>query len=810
MRFLTLTILLYCCSYVAHAQTAPNIVFVYTDDQAPWAAGFAGNTQIETPNMDLLAKQGVYLPNAYTTTPVCSPSRAGLLTSRYGYELGIDDWINTIYNSISGKEPNLGLSAKVSNWPSLFQNAGYKTALIGKWHLGDRPQFHPTKLGYDEFHGFISGGTDTINPKLEIDGIVTKKSGLTVDILTNLAIEFIKRNDRTPFMLSLHYRAPHTNWLPVAKEDAKPYQNIDIALPIPGHPDLDRPRAKKMMKEYLSSVTGIDRNLGKLMAAMDKIGLADNTIVIFTSDHGYNMGHNGIWHKGNGHWLLKDKTKAISNIPANQRPNMYDNSLKVPLIVSWPKKIPAGTTNLTTFSNLDWFPTLLSLAGIEIPNNQLMRGSDKSEAFFKPDSILSNDYYAAYTTKHQSKTGMRMYSDGKYKLIQDYVNKGRDEFYDLTIDPSETTNLIDTNKPELQKRIVKFEDIIFDRMLATDDPLALSLYKKTKDETYATRKPDYSQLPLSEFSKTLSSGTRILELENWNVWGASPIIDQEGKYHVFYSRWRGDHGNWLSHSEIAHAVADKAEGPYTSLGAVLKGRGGDKWDADTIHNPTIQKVGDKYALFFIGNNLKLAKNYDGHHASTQRIGLALSDSLYGPFIRVSEEPILDVSNDKKQWDSYLTTNPALLQHPNGEFWLYYKAWDKYNDSLRKMGVAFSDNIKGPYKKYTQNPIVNFDYLGKQVEDAYVFINNNKFHMLMRDMGVFHPHVGLLLTSESGLEWGKPELGYKTNMAYTKENKIRRFERPQVLMTDGKPSHVFLALMGGKAKTSSGFVIPIDN
>lgn len=318
------------------------------------------------------------------------------------------------------------------------------------------------------------------------------------------------------------------------------------------------------------------------------------------------------------------------------------------------------------------------------------------------------------------------------------------------------------------------------------------------------------QIVESDFAKSLNGGKRILEEKNWNVWGASPIVGEDGKIHVFFSRWRGTHGGWLKHSEIAHAVADHPEGPYTVLGTVLRGRGGDHWDADTIHNPTIQKVGDQYVLFYIGNHLKIANLYDGHHASTQRIGMAVADNIYGPFTRVSDDPILDISQNKSDWDSYLTTNPALLQHPNGQYWLYYKAWDKYNDDLRKMGVAISDNIRGPYIKHPQNPLVEFSKLGKQVEDAYVYYHNRKFYMIMRDMGVIHPHVGLMLDSADGLNWSSPQLGYRTNRFYLNEDKVERMERPQVLFMDGKPAYLFLALMGGKYQTSSAMVIKIAN
>ncbi|PWJ58695.1 glycosyl hydrolase family 43 [Dyadobacter jejuensis] len=313
----------------------------------------------------------------------------------------------------------------------------------------------------------------------------------------------------------------------------------------------------------------------------------------------------------------------------------------------------------------------------------------------------------------------------------------------------------------------------------------------------------------SRFSESLGQGKRILGHPDWNVWGASPIKTEDGKIHVFFSRWRGEHKNWLTDSEIAHAVADRPEGPYTVVGTVLKGRGDDHWDAHTIHNSTFQKVGDKYALFYIGNNLNGLDLTTDARASTQRIGLALADDINGPFERVGEGPILDVSADPKDWDSFITVNPALLQQPNGEFWLYYKSWDKNNDNMRKMGVAIAKNIEGPYQRYAKNPIVTFADLKKQVEDAFIFRYQEKYYMVMRDMGVLHPHVGLILESADGLDWSKPKLGYRMSTAYFQEEKIERFERPQVLIENGRPTYLFLAVMGGEYGKSTASVLKID-
>lgn len=321
--------------------------------------------------------------------------------------------------------------------------------------------------------------------------------------------------------------------------------------------------------------------------------------------------------------------------------------------------------------------------------------------------------------------------------------------------------------------------------------------------------PTADKRPISAFCEALSPVGRVLELEGWHVWGTSPIWGDDGKVHVFFSRWQGEHDNWLTGSEIAHAVAEKPEGPYTVIGTVLKGRGGNYWDAHTIHNPTIHKVGDKYVLFYIGNNLDISTRNKEHHASTQRIGMAVADDLYGEWTRISDKaPILEVNKDKKAWDSYLVTNPAFLQHENGQFWLYYKAWDRNNDNLRKMGLAIADKLEGPYKPIEENPIVSFSNINKQVEDAYVFMYNKKYYMVMRDMGVFHPHVGLLLESEDGIHWSEPMLGYRKNSFYFGEV-VQRFERPQILMKDGKPTHLFLALKGGKYNTSSAAILKID-
>jgi choline-sulfatase len=448
------------------AAQRPNILFIYTDDQAPWAVGVAGRSQVKTPNLDALFRQGARFDNAFTTTPVCSPSRGGLLTSRYGSELGITDWLK------AETEPQAGLKPGTLTWVELLRRAGYRTGLVGKWHLGVTDESHPTEFGYRYFMGFRSGGASPENPELEVDGVQRQFDGFTPDILTDHAVRFIRDAGEGPFCLSLHFRAPHTPWLPVADEDWSLFASLDPAIPNPDYPALDVPRVKRATREYLASVHSVDRNVGRLLKQLDDLQLAANTIVIFTSDHGYNMGHNGVIHKGNGHWVLTDPPPAAENIPRGQRPNMYDNSIRVPACVRWPGVVKPDTVIEQTVSNLDWFPTLLAMADVPLPRETVVRGRSILPLLRGEQVEWEDDFYAEYSTKHQSRTHMRMYRTPHWKLVRDMLNPDRDEFYDLSNDPAEANNLIDSRSAPVWRVIAELDAKIRERMEELGDPVA--------------------------------------------------------------------------------------------------------------------------------------------------------------------------------------------------------------------------------------------------------------------------------------------------------------------------------------------------
>ncbi|HEY1108292.1 MAG TPA: sulfatase-like hydrolase/transferase [Opitutaceae bacterium] len=463
------------------AQAArPNILFIYTDDQASWTLGCYGNAQAHTPNLDRLAASGARLDNALVATPVCSPARAALFSGRYGTEVGILDFIAAPgHKEFTPEVGAIGLESRFVLFPELLAKAGYATALVGKWHLGDwtndpTKRFHPTKRGFEHFVGLTGGGTSTSDPMIERNGVEKKESGLTEDILTSEAMAYLETRDVSrPFFLFLGLRAPHTAYLPVAPEDAAPYRDMEMSIPNPDYPDLNVPDVKKKMRDYLSSVSCIDRNVGRLLGTLEKLKLAENTIVIFSSDHGYNMGHNGIWHKGNGVWATKKLPPAKPNISARYRPNLYDHSLRVPALVRWPGTVKPGTVIGQTVSSLDWYPTLLAMAGVTKPAEVTIRGRDALPLLRgeKPAG-WENDFYAEYSMRIYCQTDMRAYRTAEWKLVRDFMNPDRDELYDLRHDPAESRNRIaDTSDPAVRQAIATLDAKIRDKMRQLGDPV---------------------------------------------------------------------------------------------------------------------------------------------------------------------------------------------------------------------------------------------------------------------------------------------------------------------------------------------------
>lgn len=433
-----------------------NLVSIVTDDQALWSIGAYGNREAITPNMDRLAREGVKFNNAFVTTPVCSPSRVAFLTGLYGSQAGITDYLSTD-EGLSG----MGLPASALTWPRVLQQNGYRTALFGKYHLGTQPEFHPTKRGFDDFMGTQEGAFAVLNPRLEVNGKMTELKGASSDVVMDDAVRWIEANQDKPFAALIHFREPHLPYTPVPEEDARLFRNLDPTIPeVKG---LDREQVKQFYRDYYAAIHAVDRNLGKLLALLERLKLDRRTIVIFQSDHGYNIGHHGIHTKGNGEAIF-------GGVRGPTRPNMWDTSLRIPLLIRWPGTLRAGSEVSTTVLNLDMFPSVLGLLNLKPPAEVRHNGQDLTPLLFGlHDPGWRTEIFGQYDLHNSGLAYMRMLRTNDWKLVRHYRANGLDELYDLNNDPGERVNLYrDSRHREMRARL---QQRLEERMKAIQDPM---------------------------------------------------------------------------------------------------------------------------------------------------------------------------------------------------------------------------------------------------------------------------------------------------------------------------------------------------
>ncbi len=275
---------------LAQAPAKPNVVLIMTDDAGYGDLGSYGATDVRTPNIDRLAREGVRFTDFYANAPSCTPTRAGLITGRYQQRVRLE-------YPLGMQRPadyERGLPVTGRTFPQLMKNAGYATALIGKWHLGWKPEYSPTRHGFDHFFGFKSGFIDfythTSPDSPEYDDLYendapVKVDGYMTDLITERSVRFIEQNGRRPFFIDVAYNAPH--W---------PYQ-------VPGKPTVARDSAAHLgpfsdststRAEYVAMLERVDQGVGRILETLDRLGLRQNTIVIFTNDNG------GEWLSRNG------------------------------------------------------------------------------------------------------------------------------------------------------------------------------------------------------------------------------------------------------------------------------------------------------------------------------------------------------------------------------------------------------------------------------------------------------------------------------------------------------------------------------
>lgn len=426
----------------------PNVVIFYTDDQGTLDAGCYGSKDLQTPNMDRLAKHGVRFTQAYAHT-VCCPSRAAFLTGRHPQRSGINNWTQGNMNGPDG----LNMPLAEVTFAEAFKERGYRTALFGKWHVGSHRNHGPMKQGFDEFFGIRNGFIDNYNHYFlhgkgyhdlyEGTTEVFKKGSYFPELITNRALSFIEKNRKTPFLLYLGFNIPHYPEQALPEHTAI-YQGLDM------------PR-----RSYAAMITTTDHYMGQVLEKLSQLGLTENTIVIFQSDNGHSA-EDGVNIRYDdhtsghpkGHYYLAHGGGGNTGKWIGAKGTFLEGGIRVPAIVSWPAKLPKGTVRDQVITIMDWYPSLLEWCGIKKPNVVL-------DGHSLQPIIDSAKAPAAHEVLHFQWRNSWAVRKGDWKLIGNKQGKPKNEMrytlHHLTDEKPEVTDYAE-EKPALVRELIALHE----------------------------------------------------------------------------------------------------------------------------------------------------------------------------------------------------------------------------------------------------------------------------------------------------------------------------------------------------------------
>ena len=419
----------------------PNIVFILVDDLRWDELGCAGHPFARTPHIDRIAAEGALFRNAFAVTPLCSPSRASILTGRYPHAHGITD--NTARDA---------QSHRLVTFPLLLQRAGYRTGYVGKWHMGNDDSRRP---GFDHWACLKGQGT-SFDPSLNVDGTTIETSGYVTDILGDRALSFLERDDSRPFLLYLAHKGLHPEtmqnadgslsdpnagrFIPAGRHerlyaDAPVPRRPNVGDTLEGKPALRRPIAglpplgpatgtsDDAVRDRQRMLASIDEGVGKLLAALERSGRLDDTVFVFASDHGYFYGEHGL---------------------SVERRLAYEEAIRIPLLIRYPPLVHARTTIDPIVLSLDVAPTFLELGGAPVPPEihgrsivPMLRGG---VGWLRESFLIEHSSDKVFP--RVEKMGYEAVRTGRWKYIRYRDLEGMDELYDLAADPFEMKNLI--------------------------------------------------------------------------------------------------------------------------------------------------------------------------------------------------------------------------------------------------------------------------------------------------------------------------------------------------------------------------------
>jgi arylsulfatase A-like enzyme len=392
----------------ARAQRRPNVLFILADDLGYGDLSCYGRPDYDTPVLDRLAEQGMKFMSAYAAAPVCTPTRCAFITGRYPqrFEVGLEE-------PLTADSPPVGLPSSQPTIATRLRAAGYETALIGKWHLGWRPEYRPNRHGFEEFYGSLSGALDYFThiapdsgekslPDLwENDRRVTTDGYLT-DVFSDRAVDYVSRARSKPFYLSLHYTAPHAPW-----EGPADRASVDHA----DHGNGPMVRGGSL-GVYGQMMRSMDDGIGRVLAALRRARLERDTLVIFTSDNG--------------------GERYSFNWPFSfQKLYLFEGGIRVPAIVRWPGVVPAGAVNEQAVITMDWTATILAAAGAQADAAQPLDGESLLPVLRGERAVYDRTLFWRTRTRAAARIG-------RWKYVQE---GDAEHLYDLSVDLGEKTDL---------------------------------------------------------------------------------------------------------------------------------------------------------------------------------------------------------------------------------------------------------------------------------------------------------------------------------------------------------------------------------
>lgn len=401
----------------------PNIVFILADDLGYADVSCYGRPDLSTPSIDRIASRGLRFLQAYANSAVCSATRTALITGRYQYRLRLG-----LEEPLAGNA-DVGLPPEHPTLPSLLKKVGYSSTLVGKWHLGVLPRFGPLKSGYDHFYGFRGGAVDyfshtTGRDKEDLwdDDVLIHQVGYLTGLLGDRALEVVNKYAKSgqPFLVSLHFSAPHWPWeAPGDKAESERLRQPGSG----GIADFDG----GSQKTYQRMIEEMDRQIGRVLQALDANGLTENTIIIFTSDNG--------GERFADTWPFTGK-----------KTELLEGGLRIPALISWPARIPQGRTIDQVAISMDWMPTLLAAAGTEPDPSYAVDGMNLLPALTQNAAPVPRKLFWRYKANRQ-----RAARDGDYKFLKILDNTF---LFNVVEDPLERANLKDRQK-DVYLRLVR-------------------------------------------------------------------------------------------------------------------------------------------------------------------------------------------------------------------------------------------------------------------------------------------------------------------------------------------------------------------